>query len=79
MAAVNPVELQSYLNLIPAVQHTPDQHVWLYYDTEADVLYVNFKRPSRATDSELTDDDIILRYEDSTIVGFTVLHASQRR
>lgn len=74
-----PVELQRYLNLVPAVQHAPDQHVWLYYDEEADALYVNFKRQSQATDSELTDDDVIVRYEDSAVIGFTVLHASQRQ
>jgi len=48
------------------------------YDREADVLYVNFKKPSHATDSELADDDIIVRYEGDEIIGFTILHASQR-
>jgi len=48
------------------------------YDAEADVLYVNFKKPSCATDSELTDDEVIIRYEDGEIVGLTILHASQR-
>jgi len=52
--------------------------VWLTYDAGADVLYVNYKRPSHATDSELTDDDIIVRYEGDQVVGFTVLHVSQR-
>lgn len=33
------------------------------YDKEADVLYLNFKKSARADDSELTDDDIIIRYE----------------
>jgi len=28
---------------------------WLAYDEEADVLYVNFKKPSHADDSELMD------------------------
>jgi uncharacterized protein YuzE len=35
--------------------------VWLTYDAAADSLYVNFKKPSHATDSEMTDDDIIVR------------------
>ena len=42
------------------------------------MLYVNFKKPSHATDSELTDDDIIARYEGTSVVGLTILHASQR-
>jgi uncharacterized protein YuzE len=41
------------------------------------VLYVNFKKPSHADDSELTDDDIIVRYEAGQIVGITILNASK--
>ena len=48
------------------------------YDAEADVFYINFKKPSHATDSELTEDDIIVRYENEEVVGLTVLHASKR-
>jgi uncharacterized protein YuzE len=51
----------------------------LAYDEEADVLYVNFKKPSRADDSELTDDDIIIRYENEQVVGMTILNASHRQ
>jgi uncharacterized protein YuzE len=42
------------------------------------VLYINFKKPSHATDSELSDDDILVRYENDEVVGLTVLHASKR-
>ena len=70
--------LEDYLRLIPAVKESPQGLVWLSYDEEADTLYINFKKPSQATDGELTDDDVIVRYEDDTIVGMTVLHASQR-
>jgi uncharacterized protein YuzE len=48
------------------------------YDPEADTLYVNYRKPAPATDSEMTDDDIIIRYDGGEIVGFTVLHASKR-
>ncbi|HEX6384618.1 MAG TPA: DUF2283 domain-containing protein, partial [Anaerolineae bacterium] len=40
--------------------------------------YVNFKKPSIATDSELTDEDVIIRYEGDEVIGFTILHASRR-
>ena len=39
------------------------------------MLYVNFKKPSHADDSELTDDDVIIRYEKGLVVGMTFLHA----
>jgi uncharacterized protein YuzE len=70
--------LGDFLKMLPAVQQTPERNLWLSYDTEADVLYVNFKKPSHATNSELTDEDVIVRYEDEEIVGYTILHASQR-
>ncbi|MBK8276364.1 MAG: hypothetical protein CCU26_13890 [Nitrospira sp. UW-LDO-01] len=47
------------------------------YDAEADTLYVNYKKPSHATDSEMTDEDVIIRYEGDEVIGFTVLHASK--
>jgi hypothetical protein len=30
------------------------------------------KKPSNATESDLTDDDMIIRYEDDEIVGLTI-------
>lgn len=60
------------------MRFAPQGYLWSSYDAEADVLYVNFKKPSHATDSELTDDDIIARYEGTSVVGLTILHASQR-
>ena len=55
-----------------------DESMWKSYDAEADVLYVNFTKPSHADDSELTDDDVIIRYEQGQVVGLTILRASQR-
>jgi uncharacterized protein YuzE len=66
------------LKIIPAVRGAPQKYLWFSYDAEADVLYINFKKPSHATDSELTENDIIIRYEGKEIIGLTVLHASKR-
>ncbi len=71
-------DIQDFLKLIPAVNKTPQHSLWLTYDAEADTLYVNFKKPSIATDSEMTEDDVIVRYEDGEVIGYTVLHASTR-
>ena len=72
------IELEHYTKLMPTVLGTPHRYLWSSYDVEADVLYINFKKPGVATDSELTDDDVIIRYEDEEVIGLTVLHASQR-
>lgn len=71
-------DIREFLKLVPAVRQTPEDYLWVSYDREADVVYVNFKKPSHATDSELTDEDVILRYEGEDLVGLTILHASQR-
>jgi uncharacterized protein YuzE len=71
-------EINEFLKLVPAVRRSPHRYLWSSYDAEADVLYINFKKPSHATDSELTDDDILVRYENDEVVGLTVLHASKR-
>jgi uncharacterized protein YuzE len=71
-------EIPKFLKLLPAVKRTPHRYLWSSYDAEADVLYINFKKPSHATDSELTEDDVLVRYEGEEVVGLTVLHASKR-
>jgi uncharacterized protein YuzE len=73
------VTVSNYLPLIAAVRQAPQRHLWSSYDAEADVLYINFKKPSTATDRELTDDDVIIRYEEDELVGLTLLHASKRQ
>lgn len=70
--------IEDCLKIIPAVKSAPQKYLWSSYDAEADVLYINSKKPSHVTDSELTDDDVILRYEGDAIIEITILHASKR-
>lgn len=72
------VELTRILDVVPQLVRIPYRQVWSSYDKEADVLYLNFKKPSHADDSELTDDDVIIRYEKGEVVGITILNASKR-
>lgn len=71
-------QLNELLGLLPVVRRAPHKRLWSSYNAEADVLYVNFKKPAHATDSELTDDDVIVRYEGDEVIGYTILHASKR-
>ena len=73
------VAIDQYLKLIPAVQLAPEKYLWSSYDAEADVLYINFRKPSHATDSELLDNDVIVRYEGDDVIGITILNASKRQ
>lgn len=73
------IEVEKALGLVPELLEMPHARMWSTYDKEADVLYISFKKPSHADDSEFTDDDIIIRYEQAEVVGVTVLNASKRR
>ncbi len=73
-----PQDIKRFLSIVPAVLQSPHLYLWSSYDAEADVLYINFKKPSHASDSELTDDDVIIRYEGDEVVGLTVLNVSKR-
>lgn len=56
----------------------PAQHMWLDYDKEADVLYVSFRKPQKATETIELDDDILVRKDGKDIVGLTILNASSK-
>ena len=73
------VEVEKMLALVPQLLETPHRRIWIAYDEEADVLYVNFKKPSHADDAELTDEDIIIRYQEGEVIGITILNASKRK
>ena len=71
--------LSDFLNLLPAVRHSPNGRLQASYDEEGDVLYIYFgPQPRPATDSDVTDDDIIVRYDGDEVIGITILHASLR-
>lgn len=63
---------------LPPEYALPKDAFRMSYDEDADVLYINFKESGEATDSELTDDDIVRRYAGDELIGLTILHAGQR-
>ncbi len=62
-------------SILPLIQFKPD-NMWIDYDEEADVLYISFKRPQQATDTETLDKGVLLRYRNNELVGMTILNAS---
>jgi uncharacterized protein YuzE len=77
--ALTQVNVGSYLNIAKALQTVEQRPCWMMFDAEADVLYINFQQPTvAATDSEVTDDDIVIRYAEGEVIGLTVLSVSQR-
>lgn len=69
---------QSIIQAIPLLTEFPVRRFWVDYDQEADVLYISFRRPQKATNTVPTDDGLLLRYQGKELVGITVLDASIR-
>jgi len=75
------LEQPSYTYLLKAMANfikLPATKMWLDYDNDADVLYVHFDEKPSSTHSEMTDEGVILDYQDEKLVGLTILDASQR-
>jgi len=66
------------LSIVPSLLTLPQSRYIVDYDEEADVLYISFHRPQRATNSVMTDEGLLLRYRDDQLVGITILDASTR-
>jgi uncharacterized protein YuzE len=54
------------------------EKAWIDYDREADVLYMSFRKPQRATQTIELEDDLLLRKDGGKVVGLTILNASVR-
>jgi len=76
--AITSINIQSYLNFAKMIHALPQQDFWTAYDAKADILYINFHQPSLpADDSELTDNDVIIRYQGDKIIGLSILNVSK--
>jgi uncharacterized protein YuzE len=83
MATVTAKETGDFVNNCVAIAmdmlKLSTQHMWIDYDREADVLYMSFRKPQRATTTIEMDKDILIRKDGKNIVGLTILNASSRQ
>ncbi|MGH7799618.1 MAG: DUF2283 domain-containing protein [Thermodesulfobacteriota bacterium] len=70
--------IKNCLSLATDIVKLPLEHMWIDYDREADVIYLSFRRPQRATKTIEADEDILIRKDGNKIVGLTILNASSR-
>ncbi|MBC7110261.1 MAG: DUF2283 domain-containing protein [Archaeoglobi archaeon] len=70
-------EVKKIVDAVPMLLNFPTKRFHVDYDKEADVLYISFERPQKATDTEVTDEGILLRYREDKLVGITILNASR--
>lgn len=78
-ALANRQFVKEIFQVIPHLKRLPSNHVRMDYDEEADVLYISFVRPQRATDSVLREDNVLLRYRGKKLVGMTVIGTKTSR
>jgi uncharacterized protein YuzE len=71
-------EINRVVRSVPRLIDLPSKRFSVDYDEEADVLYLSFRKPQGASDSEMPDDGIIVRTHRGEIVGLTILDASTR-
>jgi len=64
--------------LIVQVLSLPARQMWTDYDSEADVLYISFRKPQQANDSIMEEDGNIYHYHDDELVGVTIPYASEK-
>jgi len=67
---------ESILNSVPYLLMAPSNKIWIDYDSDADVLYISFKKPQQANDSVL-EENAVYHYRDQELVGITVLRAAE--
>lgn len=70
--------INEFYGILPYLFRMPLKKFWLDYDSEADVLYINYQKPQQATDSEMLENGVLVRYRDNEVVGLTILDASKR-
>jgi len=76
--ARSPQLAESISKAIPLMINFPERRFSVDYDEEADVLYIRFKKPQQATDTESSENGILFRYRKEELVGITILDASTR-
>jgi len=55
------------------------EHIWLEYDRQNDILYINFGYDVEdADESFLTENDIVVRIKNGKVVSLTVFDFSKR-
>ncbi len=71
-------EVKKIVDAVPMLLDFPTKRFHVDYDKDANVLYISFERPQKATDTEVTEEGILLRYREDKLVGITILNANLR-
>ncbi|MCK4736791.1 MAG: DUF2283 domain-containing protein [Methanophagales archaeon] len=67
-----------YQKIIPHVVRSPQRRIWIDYDEDADVLYMNFTYPPKAVEHEEDENGIVKNYDEKgNLTGLTIIGATR--
>jgi len=66
------------IKMVPHVVKSTQKRIWIDYDEEADVLYINFIYPPKAVEHEEEENGIVKNYDEKgNLVGLTIIAAKR--
>jgi uncharacterized protein YuzE len=66
------------IKIIPHVVRSMQRRIWIEYDEDADVLYMNFAYPSKAVEHVEDESGIVKNYDKKgNLAGLTIIAATR--
>ena len=69
--------IKEIFQILPYIKNTGATNLWFDYDKKADVLYVSFRRPQRATDTDILENGVFVHTRGEEFVGMTIINFSK--
>ncbi|MCK4736155.1 MAG: DUF2283 domain-containing protein [Methanophagales archaeon] len=66
------------IKMVPHVVRSMQRRIWIDYDEDADVLYMNFTYPPKAVEHEEEESGIVKNYDEKgNLTGLTIIAAKR--
>ncbi len=66
------------LKIVPHVIESMQKKIWIDYDEDADVLYINFTYPPNAVEHQEDEQGIVRNFDDTgNLTGLTIISAKR--
>ena len=66
------------IKIIPHVVRSRQRRIWIDYDEDADVLYMNFTYPLKVVEHEEDENGIVKNYDEKgKLAGLTIIAATR--
>jgi len=66
------------IKIVPHVVKSMQKTIWIDYDEDADVLYMNFTYPPKAMEHEEEENGIVKNYDEKgNLTGLTIIAAKR--